>query len=59
MCVPLSSCSSCCSFSSLVVSFLLSGGNALQVLNLLQPKLVFADLTEIQMGELKCLPQSG
>lgn len=55
ICVTLSSCSSRCSFSSLVVSFLLSCSNALKVLNLLQLKLVFADLTEMQIGKLKCL----
>lgn len=57
ICVPLSSYSSCRIFSSLVVSFLLSCSNAHKVLNLLQLRLVFADLTEIQMGKRKCLSQ--
>lgn len=55
ICVSLSSYSSRRTFCSLVVSFLLSCSNALKELNLLQPKLVFADLTEMQIGKLKCL----
>lgn len=55
ICVTLSSYSSCRSFSSLAVSFLLSCSNALKVLNVFQTKLVFADLTEIQIGTLRCL----
>lgn len=53
--VTLSSYSSCSSFSSLVTSLLLSGRNALKVQNLLQLKFVFANLTEIEIGQISSI----